>query len=127
MDRVPRRVAAIAAASVAGLAVAFVGWYRVTMHNFPWQGDPARLSICGRNYYPEAKDVSTGELRADGVDSRRLFAVYRAPIIVGPQVYADTSPAQRAAPRPVGEPCAGALVIEDAHGRYLVYRLSGGP
>ena len=108
-------------------AGAFLLWYRATMHNWPWQGDPARLSICDRDYYPEDQDVSGAQMRRDGIDPHHLFAVFRAPVLIGPEIYADASPAQRAAPRQPGSPCTGSLVIEDAPDRYRIYGLSGGP
>jgi hypothetical protein len=117
----------LAACLATALVGAFLVWYRATMHNFPWDGDPARLSICGRDYYRDDRDTSKQQLRLDGINFRRLFPVYRAPIIIGPRVYANASASERAAPRQSGEPCAGVLVIHDAPDRYMVYRLSGGP
>lgn len=49
------------------LAGAFLLWYRATMHNWPWQGDPARLSICDRDYYPWDQDVAGTQMRRDGI------------------------------------------------------------
>lgn len=126
----PVRRRAISAAIVTALVAVFAGllvWYRATLHNWPWEGDPARLSICDRDYYPGDQAESTKQIRGDGFDPHQLYPVYRAPPLIGPQVYADASPAKRAAPRDPGEPCTGSLLIQDSPGRYRVYSLSGGP
>jgi hypothetical protein len=116
-------------AALAVLVPLLLGWYRATMHNWPWDGDPARLSICGRDYYPDPamRDVTAAQMRADGYDLNHLYPVFRAPALIGPQVYSDTSPPRRAAPRQPGEPCSGSLIIEDSPGHYLPYELSGSP
>jgi hypothetical protein len=112
---------------VAAVAGAVLVWYRVSEHNWPWQGDPARLSMCGRDYIPRDLDVSVAEARSDGINPTHLFDVYRAPALLGPQVYTDTTARERAAPRQPGAACPGSLLIKDSPGSYLIYDLSGGP
>lgn len=97
-----------------------------TWHNWFW-ADPGQLSVCGRDYNPRSPDEDAAELRADGFDLHRLYPIFRAPAVIGPEVYSNESRAQRAAPHQAGEPCTGALVVRDAPGRYRVYILSGGP
>jgi hypothetical protein len=112
-----------------GIAVVYSLYYRAAWHDWPWQGDPASMSMCGRDFAAGPGSVeSARQMRQDGFDVHRLYPVFRAPPMVGSQVYSDVSPAQRAQiNRQPGEGCGGSLVIVDSPGRYRVYRLEGGP
>lgn len=106
-----------------GAMVVGVGllYYRATLHNWPWQGNPAEFSACGRNYVIDG---------ASAPPSYRLYPVFRAFPIIGPEVYSAGSPAQRAklSKSRQGLPCDGlVLFIEDSPHRYTAYALSGGP
>jgi len=119
----------LAAALVLGaLAASYSVYYRAAEHDWPWEGDPARLSMCGRDFYPDSDTYTAARARTRGVDVRRLYPAFRAPPIIGSQVYSDLTPAERASiNRQPGEGCGGSLIIEDAPGAYRIYTLSGGP
>jgi hypothetical protein len=95
-------------------------WYRATLHNWPWQGDPAEFSACGRNYAIDGTSAPP---------SYRLYPVFRAFPIIGPEVYSAESPSHRAKLRKSGEgACDGTvLFIEDSPRRFTAYALNGGP
>jgi hypothetical protein len=125
---VPRNVAKVAMGLVVAVVAAYTLYYRATLHDWPWQGDPARLSICGRDYAVDGAPRTPSQLRANGTDVRRLYPVFRAPPIIGPQVYSDMPPAKRAAlNRQPGQGCGGSLIIKDAPDQFRVYAFQGGP
>ena len=97
-------------------------WYRATLKNWPWQGNPAALRACGRNYFNDGGRPAPV--------SYRLYPVFRAFPLIGPEVYSAENPSQRAAIRATenGGACDGlVLFIENSPGRYTAYSLSGGP
>ena len=76
-------------------------WYRATLHNWPWQGDPARLSACGRDYADGG-----GLVGSPG----RLYPLFRAPPFIGPEVYSALSPSRRAELSKSGGTCDGLVL-----------------
>jgi hypothetical protein len=97
-------------------------WYRATLKNWPWQGDPAAFVACGRNYFSDGG--------APGPVSYRLYPAFRAFPLLGPEVYSAETASQRAAIRSTekGGACDGlVLFIQDSPRRYTAYSLSGGP
>jgi hypothetical protein len=118
--RIARLVLAVL---VAALAVG-VGAYRVRWHDWPWQGDPARLSLCGRDYDPAPGHHT---LRRADIRSARLRVEYRVPWLVGREVLSTrTSRGLRHPPRG-GAACNGDLYLRVGADRYKEYELSGGP
>jgi len=94
-------------------------WYRATLHNWPWQGDPAEFTDCGRNYMING---------SSSPPSYRLYPAFSSFFLIGPEVYSAVPPAQRAKLSRSGEPCNGlVLFVEDSRHRYTAYGLSGGP
>ncbi|HTU95415.1 MAG TPA: hypothetical protein VMF14_06205 [Solirubrobacteraceae bacterium] len=112
-------VATIAVVIFGGVTLA----YAAVLHGWPWDG-PGRLSLCGRDYDPEGSPITLQQLDRRLGRSVRLYPAYQAMAPIGPEVYADTSPAQRAAPRRPGEPCSGSLYTRAADG-YQMFNLSG--
>jgi hypothetical protein len=87
--------------------------YRATYGNWPAQGGPARLHWCGRVYLRDpSRPVSRHTFS-------RLAPVFRAPPLVGRQVFASVAPAGAACPR--------VLYRREGSDRYALYALSGGP
>ena len=104
-------------------AIALTGLYTLCYwgiwHNWFWK-DPTTLSICGRDYaQPTVQNAQM--IRSE------LYPVFRAPPVIGRQVYATTPPARRKLDRQPGTPCTGVLVIKDSSTRYRVFTLEGGP
>jgi hypothetical protein len=124
-----RRAAFAVIVVILGITVVYSMYYRAAWHDWPWQGDPASMSMCGRDFAAGPGSVeNASQMRQDGFDVHRLYAVFRAPPIIGSQVYSDIPPAQRAAlNRQPGVGCGGSLIIVDSPGQYRVYRLQGGP
>jgi hypothetical protein len=57
--------------------------YRAAYTNWPWQGAPQRLSWCGRHYLRGGGPAKT----KGAVASIPLHAVFRAPPLVGREVF----------------------------------------
>lgn len=97
--------------------------YRATWHNWPWEGDPARMSLCGRDY-----DRAPGPLvRRAALGTAPLHFEFRVPWLVGREVVSRRSAAEVRHPPRGGEACAGDLFLRVAPDRYRDYELSGGP
>jgi hypothetical protein len=123
-------------AAVASIVVALglvVGgalvWYRATYHNWFWQGAPARLTACGRTYEREGHINRAAILRT--AEFNRLYKLFRAPPLIGRQVYSVISPSSRSDSRRQGgpeAPCAGlGIYLEESPREYQAYVLLGGP
>lgn len=127
-----RYVRIVAGAAVALVAIfsAYSLYYRASLHDWPWEGDPAGLSMCGRDFAADFTETAlTGaQMKSRGIEVNRLYPIFRAPPIIGSQVYSDLPPARRAAiNRQPGEGCGGSLIIKDSPNRYRLYYLQGGP
>jgi hypothetical protein len=111
------------------LVLAYSAYYRAAEHDWPWQGDPGRLSFCGRDFYPDYDTYTAARATTRGIDVRRLYPVFRAPPIIGSQVYSDLTVAKRTSIKRVdpGGGCGGSLIIKDSFNSYRIYTLSGGP
>ncbi len=118
----------VALAAALLCCTAFIGltlWYRVDLHGFPWDG-PGRLSLCGRYYVRDGPVMTLAQLDRQERATVHLYPAAHPLAPLGPEVYADASPAERAAARAPGEPCAGALYTQDGSG-YQLFALSGSP
>ena len=124
-----RKAVGASLAVILGITVVYSLYYRAAWHDWPWQGDPASMSMCGRDFAAGPGSVeSASQMSQDGFDVHQVNPVFRAPSIIGPQVYSDVAPAQRAQiSRQPGEGCGGSLIIVDSPSQYHVYRLEGGP
>jgi hypothetical protein len=125
IQRLHPRVALWAATVACAIFGGVTLWYRAGLHGWPWDG-PGRLSLCGRDYIPAGSPMTLVQLDHQVGRQVRLYAVYRALAPIGPEVFADSSPAQRAAPRQPGEPCTSSLYTSAGTG-YQMFNLSGGP
>jgi hypothetical protein len=96
--------------ALAALAVA----YRAKYGDWPGQGGPERLHWCGRNYLRDPSP-SVSRRAASGLVSHPVF---RAPPLVGRQVFASLAPTGV---------CAVTLYRHVGSDRYALYALSGGP
>jgi hypothetical protein len=119
-------IAAVLALAVSGALV----WYRATYHNWPWEGAPARLTACGRTYERVEGLIDRAAALENGA-FKRLYPLFRAPPLIGHQVYSVFSPSRRSELREHGgaeASCAGlGVYLEEGPGRYRAYVLLGGP
>jgi hypothetical protein len=115
-----RRIALLAIFLAAASGVVGLGYYRATLHNFPWQGEPARLGWCGFEFDPE------GRASADEIwrtwPALRLKAVFRSFPVIGPQVFGLARPGRRS--RVACE--AYNLFLRISPNRYEDYFMGGG-
>jgi hypothetical protein len=111
-------VSLIAIAGAVGLLA-----YRATWHNLPWQGDPARLSLCGRDYDPAPGQVKRGS----DLNGAAVHVEYRVPWLIGRAVLSTRTVEERRHPPLPGGACAGHLYLRVGPDRYKDYELSGGP
>lgn len=107
--------------AIAG-AVALLA-YRATWHNFPWQGDPARLTLCGSHYDPAPEHV----LSESDLKGAALHVEFRVPWLIGREVLSTRTLEERRHPPPPDRACAGNLYLRVGPDRYKDYELSGGP
>jgi hypothetical protein len=116
-------LASAAVAAAVGVALVL---YRANYHNWLWEGDPARLTACGRTY-ERSGHVRQAELEKLGP----LYPLFRAPPVVGSEVYSLFSASGRARLRKQDgseSPCAGlGIYMRDSRNSYTAYALLGGP
>lgn len=121
--------AAVATVMLTIVAGATLVVYRATFHNWPWEGAPARLKTCHRDYTREGL-VSRAAIRRQ-TGFQNLYPIFRAEPLLGHEVYSVMSPAKRVQLRKQGgpeAPCAGLWIyMEESPGKYREYVLSGGP
>jgi hypothetical protein len=87
--------------------------YRADYGNLPWDGGPDRLQWCDRRYYFSAPHERPGR-------DRPLKPIFKAPPLIGDQVYAERSTCG-------GNGTVLTLYRGVGDGEYAVYGLSGGP
>jgi hypothetical protein len=104
------------------VALLSVALYRNAYGNLPWQGLPERLGWCGRDYNSDHSPSRwTPRMSQGGV-----HPAFRAPPIVGRQVFSDFSPEEIERKRDANEVC-GLLLYVKSGDEYMTYALSGGP
>jgi hypothetical protein len=109
------------AAAVLALVVGYSASYRARLGNWPWQGDPRRLSFCGHDYVATPQ-TDLGLLRSWDLDRPLFNPVFRTVPLIGQQVYSDLSPRLRARISRGGHGCGGLLMIKDSLTTVRVYR-----
>jgi hypothetical protein len=96
--------------------------YHEEASGWPWSG-PQWLHLCGRDYEKEGPPETLARLEQQAERHLHLYPAYVVLPVLGPEVYADTAPTDRAhAP---GEPCSGALYTRSGSD-YQIFTLSGG-
>jgi uncharacterized protein YcfJ len=109
-----------AAICLVGLGVAFVA-YRGTYANWPWQGPPVRLHSCGRIYENSVRTTN----RARQLSDNGLREIFRAPPVVGRQVFVTNSDGTQDSKRAAR--CATGIFVRTGEDSYESYALLGGP
>jgi hypothetical protein len=117
---VRRAVLAAVATAVMLTVVTGVIVYRASYGLWPWQGEPDRLSWCGRRYSTDHRDISRAE-------ARPVSGVFRAPPVIGREVYSELSAAELSRRRRSGKICGVVLYRSAGDKTFNAYRLSGGP
>jgi hypothetical protein len=105
--------------------------YRKAYGTFAWWEDPARISWCGRQYFPTSAALLTraaaeqqrGALPGDA--PYPVVEVARVPPLVGRTVLASVTPEERR--ERLGVPCAMAIFVQTDSDAYRTYVISGGP
>jgi hypothetical protein len=97
------------------LAVVAVGVlvYRDNYDNWPWDSAPDRLSWCGRTYLHRSGTT--------GAPREQLHPVFRAPPVIGRQVFATVTAEQAERRQRAGEICEFALYVRTDDDRYAPY------
>ncbi len=97
--------------------------YRATYTNWPGDGPPRRLRFSGRIYERGDRPGEPARALAD----TPLRPVFRAPPVVGHQVFSIYTPREGRQRLAAGDTVVTQIFMETARDRYVEYTLLGGP